>query len=137
MIATTESPADPVALLAPALALGAAEDVVRRDPEKARGDLGKGELLAIALFTRIGREQLHRLIRDIAVGIELEPKGREEAFSFRITRRTVNDQRDDRPLVMARLEEADFLVDIAALGGGGRAYDDQRVRSVERRLRLI
>ena len=125
------------AALAAALALGAAEDVVGGDAEQPGDDLGEREGLAVALLARVGREQLDRLVRDLAVGIELEFERRREAFELGIAGLAADDQRDDRPLGMPRLEEPDLLVDVVALGGSWRADDDQRGRRIERGERLL
>src|SRR5262249_14415588 len=107
------------ASLAPPLALGAAEDVVRGNAKQPGDDLGESQSLAVALLARIGREQLDFALADAALGVELEIEGRGKAFELRVVRLAGDDERDDRPLGVARLEEADLLVDILALGRSG------------------
>ena len=125
------------ATLAAALALGAAEDVVGGHAEHAGDDLGEREGLAVALLARVGGEQLDRVISDLTFGIELEFEGRREAFELGIAGLAADDQRNDRPFGMPRLEEPHLLVDVVALGGGRRADDDQRGRRIERGKRLL
>ena len=99
-----------------ALALGAAEDFVGGDAEQSGDDLGEGEVLAVAVLARVGGEQLGPVGSDVTARIERVFERRRKAFAFRIVGLAVDDQRDHRTLGMPRLEEADLLVDVAALG---------------------
>ena len=105
MSATAREPGDPALLPAAAFAHRAAEDVVGGDAEKARHDFGQRKALAVALLARVGREQLDRLLGDAVLGVELELERRREAFELGIAGLAADDQRNDRPIVMARLEE--------------------------------
>jgi hypothetical protein len=120
-----------------ALPLGAAKDVVRGHAEQAGNDLGESEGLAVALLARVSGEQLDRVISDLSVGIELELERRWEAFELGIAGLASDDERNDWTIGMPRFEEPHLLVDVAALGGGRRANDDQRNRGVERGKRLL
>ena len=126
------------AALAAALALGAAEDVVgghaeqaRRRPWPARGTCRRPPRARQRPAARPGSSVI------LSVGIELELERRREAFELGIAGLAADDQRDDWPLGMPRLEEPDLLVDVVALGGGRRADDDQRGRGIERGKRLV
>ena len=120
-----------------ARAFGAAEDVVGGDAEQAGDHLGEREALAVALLARVGREQLDGLVSDLAFGVELELERRREAFELGIAGLAAHDQRNDWTIGVPRLEQPDLLIDVAALGGSGRADDDESGRGIERGERLL
>ena len=128
---------DPIPLLAPSLALGAAENVVGGNAEQPGNDLGKRQRLAVAFLARVGGQQLDGRAGDLAVSVQLEFEGRGEALGVRVTRLAADDQRDDGPLGVPRFEQPNFFRDIGALGGGRRADDDQRGGRIERGERLV
>ena len=106
-------------------------------PQKPGDHLGERELLSVALFPRVGRQHLDRLIGDPAPVIELVFERRREALGVRIAGRAGYDQRDHRALRVAHLEQADFLGDVGAPCCRRRAEDDQGSGGVQRRQRLV
>ena len=120
-----------------ALALGAAEHFVGGEAEKTGDDLGYGKSLAVTFIPRVGAKDFDRLLRHATRGVELEFNRGRKTFELTIMGLSIDDQRDDRPLRMKRLEGAYLLVDVMTLSGRRRADDDERRRRIERGTCLL
>jgi hypothetical protein len=107
-----------------ALALGAAEHFVGGEAEKTGNDL------AVTFIPRVGAKDFDRLLRHATRGVELEFNRGRKTFELTLMGLSIDDQRDDRPLRMKRLEGAYLLVDVMTLSGRRRADDDERRRRI-------
>ncbi len=112
--------------LPPSLALGAAINVVSRKPDEPCHHLGKRQLEAVARLAQVGRQHVGGRGGYGAVRRNREAQGRREAFIFGVPRRPADDQRDHRPVGMARLEQPHLAIDIFAARRVRRSDQDQR-----------
>ena len=122
---------------APPRTLGAAEHVVSRPVEQPRDHLRDRQIEPVAALAHIGGQFVVWRVGHRAVGTDHEAQRRREAFAARIARRAVDDHGNHGAVRMPRLEQADFLVDVVALGRDRRAQHDERARCAQRRKRLL
>src|SRR5262249_8580503 len=111
-----------------ARALGTTEHFVSANSDKTGDYLGKTEALAIAAITQIGTKHSDWMISDCAVGSEFVPQGWWKV----VRRRALDDDRDHRPIRMARPEKPHLLVDSGTRRRNRRAQHEHRSRSIER-----
>ena len=78
----------------------------------------------VAFIPDIGREGFVRYGGDLAFWADLEFQGGREALILRIVWRASNNEWNHLPVWMPRFEQAEFFVDVVALGRSGRADDD-------------
>jgi hypothetical protein len=67
-----------------------------------------------------------------AIAADLEANSGRKALILRVTRLTVDDDRDHPSRMAQGLETPDFLVDVFAACGIGRADDNEEIRRFER-----
>jgi len=119
-------------VLPPPRALGTAIHIVGGKPDQAGHHLGQRQLEAIARFAQIGRQDVHRRVRDRALGCERKAQGRWKAALLQTVRIAFDHQWDHGPVGMARFEQPHLFVDIPAARRMGRGQENERLRFVER-----
>src|SRR5262249_11810400 len=116
---------------------GTAHNFIKAQAKQPRDRLLFGNLLAIALLTRISGDRLLRLARECAIRGKLEAQRGRETFTLSTAWLAINNHLDHAAGATHRVEAADFFVDVLALRRVRRAKDEQKLRGFKRRDRLL
>src|SRR5205807_2266608 len=97
------------------------DDLIEAQTEQPRDHLEFGDLLAVAVGARVGRNRLLALLGKRAVRADLEAQRGGKTFVFRMAGLSIHDNRNDAIDAPHALEAADFLVDVFAARSVRRA----------------